>query len=277
VLDAVDGARNISAVEQEFQPAGSAAPGTLAIDRAAQLLTLVLEAERPRALGELAGDLELPKSTASRLLSALERQGLVEQRGRRGRFSPGPVLIRFAHRGVADRHLAELAEPHLNVLADASQETVNLAVPGALGVEHIAQVESTHFLGTGQWVGRRVPYHCTAVGKVLVAFGAAEVPDSPLQALTPATIVDRGALAAALRSARVDHCAEAVDELETGLASLAAPVLGSDGDAVAALSISGPSARLDRDRRDHLRPQLINEARALGTRLGEHDKGVRAA
>ena len=95
----------------------AATPGTLAIDRAAQLLTLVLEAERPRGLGELAGDVELPKSTASRLLGALERQGLVEQRGRRGRFGPGPVLLRFAHRGIADRHLAELAQPHLNALS----------------------------------------------------------------------------------------------------------------------------------------------------------------
>jgi DNA-binding IclR family transcriptional regulator len=264
-------------VEQEFQLPGGAAPGTLAIDRAAQLLTLVLEAERPRALGELAGDLELPKSTASRLLGALERQGLVEQRGRRGRFSPGPVLLRFAHRGVADRHLAELAEPHLNTLADASEETINLAVPGALGVEHIAQVESSHFLGTGQWIGRRVPYHCTAVGKVLVAFGAADLPDAPLELLTPATIVDRARLATQFAAVRSDGCAVAIDELETGLASLAAPVLGADGDAVAALSISGPSVRLDASRVAELRPQLIDEARALGTRLGEHDKGVRAA
>jgi IclR family acetate operon transcriptional repressor len=264
-------------VEQEFQLPAGAAPGTLAIDRAAQLLTLVLEAERPRALGELAGDLELPKSTASRLLGALERQGLVEQRGRRGRFGPGPVLLRFAHRGVADRHLAELAEPHLNTLADASEETINLAVPGALGVEHIAQVESSHFLGTGQWIGRRVPYHCTAVGKVLVAFGAADLPDAPLEPLTPATIVDRDRLAMQFETVRSDGCAVAIDELETGLASLAAPVLGAAGDAVAALSISGPSVRLDASRVAELRPQLIDEARALGTRLGEHDKGVRAA
>jgi IclR family acetate operon transcriptional repressor len=268
--------RNISGVEQEFQLPGTVPPGTLAIDRAAQLLTLVLEAERPRALGELAGDLELPKSTASRLLGALERQGLVEQRGRRGRFGPGPVLLRFAHRGVADRHLAELAEPHLNTLASASEETINLAVPGALGVEHIAQVESSHFLGTGQWIGRRVPYHCTAVGKVLVAFGAADLPDT-LESLTPATIVDRAALADALRHVRADGCAVAIDELETGLASLAAPVLGADGDAVAALAISGPSVRLDEQRVAELRPQLIHEAQALATRVGEHDKGVRAA
>jgi IclR family acetate operon transcriptional repressor len=277
VLDAVVGPRNISRVEQEFQPAGNASPGTLAIDRAAHLLTLVLEAERPRALGELAGDAELPKSTTSRLLAALERQGLVEQRGRRGRFCPGPVVLRFAHRGSADRHLAELAEPHLNALSDASEETINLAVPSALGVEHVAQVESRHFLGTGQWIGRRVPYHCTAVGKVLVAFGAAGLP-AVLEPLTPSTIVDRDRLVAELEAVRRDGYALAVDELETGLASLAAPVIGLDGDAVAALAISGPSVRLDAQRVAELRPQVIQEAQALGERLGDHEtKGVRAA
>jgi IclR family acetate operon transcriptional repressor len=232
-------------MEQEFQ----GAPGTQTIDRAAQLLTLVLEAERPRALTELADDAALPKSTTSRLLGALERQGLVQQRGRRGSFEPGPVLRRFAHRG----QLVELAQPHLEALSQASGETINLAVPGPLGVEHLAQVESRHFLGTGQWVGRRVPYHCTAVGKVLVAFGG--VP-GPLEGLAPATIA----------RVRRDGYADAVDELEVGLSSIAAPV----ADGMAALSISGPTLRLDAPRMADLRPILIHEAEALGRDMGVH-------
>jgi IclR family acetate operon transcriptional repressor len=245
-------------VEQEFQPSS----GTQTIDRAAQLLTLVLEAERPRALTELADDAALPKSTASRLLGALERQGLIQQRGRRGSFEPGPVLRRYANRG----QLAELAQPHLEVLSAASGETINLAVPGPLGVEHLAQVESRHFLGTGQWVGRRVPYHCTAVGKVLIAFGGADPGD--LEPLTPKTIVDPEQLETEIARVRRDGCAMAIDELETGLASLAAPV----ADGMAALSISGPTLRLDAPRMADLRPTLIHEAQALG-----HDMGVHAA
>jgi IclR family acetate operon transcriptional repressor len=245
-------------MEQEFQ----ASPGTQTIDRAAQLLTLVLEAERPRALTELADDAALPKSTASRLLGALERQGLIQQRGRRGSFEPGPVLLRFAHRG----QWVELAQPRLEALSAASGETINLAVPGPLGVEHLAQVESRHFLGTGQWVGRRVPYHCTAVGKVLIAFGGAD--PGPLEPLTPATIADPDQLAREIARVRRDGCAVAIDELEVGLASLAAPVAGG----IAALSISGPTLRLDAQRVADLRPTLIDEAQALG-----HDMGVHAA
>jgi DNA-binding IclR family transcriptional regulator len=243
-------------MEHEFQ----ASPGTQTIDRAAQLLTLVLEAEEPRGLTELAGDAALPKSTASRLLGALERQGLVQQRGRRGSFEPGPVMLRFAHRG----QLVELAQPHLEVLSEASGETINLAVPSPLGVEHLAQVESRHFLGTGQWVGRRVPFHCTAVGKVLMAFGGSD--PGPLEPLTPATIVDPDQLASELARVRREGVAAAIDELEVGLSSLAAPV----GDGMAALSISGPTLRLDAQYMAELQPTLIHEATALGRDMGVH-------
>jgi DNA-binding IclR family transcriptional regulator len=249
-------------MEQEFQ----AGAGTQTIDRAAQLLTLVLEAERPRGLTELADDAALPKSTASRLLGALERQGLIQQRGRRGSFEPGPVLLRFAHRG----QLLELAQPHLEALSAASGETINLAVPGPLGVDHVAQVESRHFLGTGQWVGRRVPYHCTAVGKIFIAFGGAD--PGPLEPLTAATLVDPDRLADEVAAVRRDGYATAVDELEVGLTGMAAPVLGTGGHALAALSISGPTLRLGAQQIADLCPTLIHEAQALG-----HDMGVHAA
>ena len=117
----------------------------------------------------------------------------------------------------------------------------------------------------------------TAVGKVLLAFDAAGLPAAPLESLTPATIVDPDRLAAELAAVRREGCATAVDELETGLASLAAPVFGAGREVLAALSISGPTLRLDAARVAELRPQLMNEARALGARLGDHDKGAQAA
>src|SRR3954463_16382622 len=156
-------------MEQEFQPAA----GTAVIDRGAQLLALVLESDAPRGLGELAADAGLPKSTASRLLGALERNGLVEQEGLRGAFRAGPVMARFAGRGLSARRLVELSERPMAALADATGETINVAVAGPFGVEHLAQVESRHYLGTSDWVGRRVPFHCSANGKVLLAFDAA--------------------------------------------------------------------------------------------------------
>ncbi len=225
-------------------------PGTQSIDRGAQLLTLVLEAEAPRALGELAADAGLPKSTASRLLGALERNGLVEQEGLRGAFRAGPVMARFAGRGISARRLIDAAERPMAALADATGETINVAVAGPAGVEHLAQVETTHYLGTSHWVGRRVPYHCSANGKVLLAFAAAGAQPGALEALTSKTIVEPALLGAELERIRRDGFATAVDELELGLSAVAAPVLDE----------SGPRRR----RAQRLRPDAAALAAARG-------------
>ena len=148
--------------------------GTQAIDRAAQLLVRVVESARPLGVGELAEATELPKSTTSRLLAALERQGLLQRDGDRGPVRPGPVLLRFAQRTEPDVTLVDLADDHLDALArDESGETVNLGVPTPLGVDQLSQRDSRHFIGSTNWVGKRVPYHLTANGKVFLAWGAA--------------------------------------------------------------------------------------------------------
>jgi IclR family transcriptional regulator, acetate operon repressor len=232
-------------------------PGTQSIDRAAQLLVRVVEAREPLAVGELAGASGLPKSTTSRLVGALERQGLVQRVGERGRLRPGPVLLRFAQRADVEASLVELAGPALERLAEESGETINLGVPTPLGVEHLAQQDSRHFVGGTNWVGRRVPHECTANGKVFLAHGAAPVPP--------------GFDAQQLETIRARGYAVAVDELEQGLSALAAPVFDASGAAVAALSISGPTIRLTSERIVRLAPLLVEQARELSARLGHVD------
>jgi IclR family transcriptional regulator, acetate operon repressor len=260
-------------MEQEFQPT----PGTQSIDRGAQLLALVLESDAPRALGELAADAGLPKSTASRILGALERNGLVEQEGMRGAFRAGPVMARFAGRGISLRRLAELSERPMAALSEATGETINVAVAGPSGVEHVAQVDSVHYLGTSHWVGRRVPYHCSANGKVLLAFSAAGAVAGELEPRTSRTITEPALLAAELESVRREGYATAADELELGLSAVAAPVLDDSGRAIAALSVSGPTLRLSPRRIAELHPIVIKQARALGEQLGQPTEGVHAA
>lgn len=285
-LDAAVLSRNISRVEQQFQILGEPdrppTRGTTAVDRGAELLVRVLESEQPVALTELASASGIPKSTASRLLSALERQGLVEQDGERGRLRPGPAILRVAGRGLLERRVVELARSSLDELGQATGETVNLAVPGRDGVEHVAQVESRHFLGAGQWVGRSVDYHTTAVGKVFLAFGCATRPVRVLAKLTERTITGSGQLRAELAQVRDEDFASAVDELELGLAAIAAPIRGAAGEVVAALSISGPTIRMTPERIAELKPILIAEARSLSRRLGnpehpEQEQGEHAA
>lgn len=261
----------------ESGASASAAAGVRSIDRAGEMLARLLDSDAPMSLRDLAEAADLPKSTASRLLTALERHGLVHQTGERGKLEPGPAILRFAHRGGVERHLVELAQPALDAVSHASHETVNLSVPTPNGVDHLAQVDGSHFLGAGQWVGRRVDYHCTANGKVFLAFGSAALPPGRLTRMTAHTMVSRATLDRQLDAVRREGFATTIDELEVGLSALAAPVRGPTGEVIAALSISGPTLRLSRARMAELVPVLLHEADALSERLGATNQGDRAA
>jgi DNA-binding IclR family transcriptional regulator len=171
----------------------------------------------------------------------------------------------MAERGMLERNIIELSRPALDALSEATGETINLAVPGLDGVEHIAQVDSRHFLGAGQWLGRSVGYEHSANGKVFAAFGRA-----------PAEAIDATA-EPELEAVRRADIATSTDELEIGLCAMAAPVRGARGEVIAALSISGPTLRMTPSRIEQLQPILISEARTLSRRLGHSEKGERAA
>jgi DNA-binding IclR family transcriptional regulator len=232
------------------------ASGTQSIDRAAQLLVAVADSAAPIGVGELAEATDLPKSTVSRLVAALERHALVQRDNARGPLRPGPVMMRLARRGVGDRDLVDLSADGLARLADASSETINLAVPTPLGVEHLSQVDSRHFIGSTNWIGRCVPHTSTAVGKVFLAFGAVRLTR------------EHAPLAPELAAVRARGYATAIGELEPGLAAMAAPVRDGSGDVLAALSISGPEGRLTRERIAELAPLLLREAATVSARLG---------
>ncbi len=239
--------------------------GARSIERAAQLLVRVVESDEPETVSELAQTTGLPRSTASRLVAALERQGLVERDGGRGSIRPGPVLVSFARRGVPSADLVSACGPALERLADATGETANLGVPTPHGVEQLAQRDSRQFLGSTNWVGRTVPYHASAVGKVFLAYGAVPMP-SKLEPLTARTLVDHEDLARDLDDARAAGYAAAVEELEPGLWAVAAPLLGSTG-VIGALSVSGPSVRFHDGLLEEIGALLVEESSAVSKLL----------
>ena len=176
--------------------------GTQAVDRAAQLLIEVARHRDPVSFTELIAASGLAKSTTSRLLTALERNGLV-RRDMAGRFSPGEVFVSYAWRGGAEADLVSVAHPVLAELGEETGETVNLGVARDGGlVEQIAQVDSKYLIGGTNWVGLTVPLHCAALGKVLLAFGAAELPKGRLEQRTDRTITSRSRLAEELAGVR---------------------------------------------------------------------------
>jgi DNA-binding IclR family transcriptional regulator len=218
--------------------------GTQAVERAAQLLIEVTRHPEPVTFAELTQACGLAKSTASRLLTALERTGLV-RRDPAGRFQPGEVFVSYACRGGAEADLVGVAQPVMDWLGARTGETVNLGVPRAGGVvEQIAQVDSTYLIGGTNWVGMSEPLHCAALGKVLLAFGAAQLPRGRLEQRTARTLTSRAALAADLAAVRARGWAVTDEELEPGLVAVAAPVRRDGGTVIAALSVSAPATRL---------------------------------
>jgi IclR family acetate operon transcriptional repressor len=249
--------------------------GTQSIDRAAQVLVHVLETEEPPTVGGLSTRLGLPKSTASRLVGALERQGLIQRDGGGGQLVPGTVLQRYARRETGDAELVERASEALGRLAQASGETINIGVPSLGAVELVDQRDSRHFLGSPNWVGRRVPAHGSALGKVFYAYGALPVPDGPLEPLAPHTVPSADELG--LDDVRAHGYAIAVEELEPGLWAVAAPVRDASGAVVAALSVAGPTVRLRRGLLPRLGRLLVTEGRSLSAQLGYDDRKRGAA
>jgi IclR family acetate operon transcriptional repressor len=241
--------------------------GTQAVDRAAQLLREVVHGPDPVTFTELTAATGLAKSTTSRLLMALERGGLV-RRDDHGHFQPGEMFVRYAWRGGAEAGLVAVARPFLDRLGAATGETVNLGVASNGMVEQIAQVDSTYLIGGTNWVGLSVPLHCAALGKVLLAYGAATLPPGRLEHRTARTITSRAAVAADLAEVRRRGYAVTDEELEPGLIAVAAPVYSGGAAVAAALSVSGPASRLTRARMTDVAASCVAQASALSAVLG---------
>ena len=242
--------------------------GTQAVDRAAQLLIEVARNREPVSFAELTAASGLAKSTASRLLTALERHGLI-RRDVTGRFSPGGVFLAYAWRGGAESDLVASAQPVLAWLGEQTGETINLGVArDDSQVEQIAQVDSRYLIGGTNWVGLTVPLHCAALGKVLLAYGAAELPAGRLERRTDRTITSRAALGAELAAVRERGYAVTTEELEPGLIAVASPVVADSGTVVAALSVSGPASRLAGSQLTAAAESCRTAGRWLSTLLG---------
>ena len=241
--------------------------GSRAVDRAAALLTLVVESPEPRTFSSLVSELGLAKSTTSRLLQALQTNRLL-QRDAAGSFRPGPLFLTYATRHDPEVDLVELSRPALERIGELTGETVNLAVPRRDGVAQVAQVDSQFMLGATNWVGVDVPAHCSALGKVFYASGAIPLPGGDLPARTQHSVGTAQRLRRELGTVRRRGWAVAWEELEPGLVALAAPVRARGGSVVAALSVSGPTSRITRSRVAEIGRLLVAEAGSVSALLG---------
>ena len=243
--------------------------GVQSLDRAFALLEYLADGPGPDgvALSELATRSGLPLPTIHRLVRTLVASGYVRQLPSR-RYALGPRLIRLGD--AASRMLGEWARPQLAALVDATGESANLAMLDGDAVVYVAQVPSRHTMRMFTEVGRRVPAHCTGVGKALLAtLPPAEVralvARTGLPAATPHTITDPAALARELDTVRTRGYAVDDAEQELGVRCVAVAVPGAPS--ATALSVSGPAARVTWEAVEGFVPQLRLAADALAGQL----------
>lgn len=244
--------------------------GVNSLARGLRILDLLIEVEadvarRSRGLSiqEVADELEVHKSSASRLMRTLVDGGYaVPSDGSPRGYRLGPSFQLHQGLTIDQRRLQELAQPVLAQLVAETGEGAHAGVASGGWALVIDEVETAQPLRVVAGKGRRVPLHSTAIGKCLLAFGSAALPKE-LPSRTARTITSPEILK--LHLAEIVERGYALDDEEnnTGVRCLSAPVFNSSGDAVGCIGIDGPSVRLTESRIDAMGATVVAAAARL--------------
>ncbi|KAA2256358.1 IclR family transcriptional regulator [Solihabitans fulvus] len=240
------------------------------LDRALTMLAGL--SEGPKTLDQLAGTVDVHKSTALRLLRTLESHRFVQRDGVRY-YRLGTALFDLANRALEDRDVRRSAEAALRDLNGRTGYTVHLASYEGGEVIYIDKYDSTHPMRMYSRIGRRAPLHCTAVAKVLLsAMPAAAcrqiVESMEYPRLTANTITNPTDYLAELDRVRARGFAMDNAEHEDFIHCIAAPIRGARGETLAAVSLSVPKVLLDFDGLMALVPDLQRTAAAASVECG---------
>jgi DNA-binding IclR family transcriptional regulator len=249
-------------------------PGRIqSIERAAAILRLLSGPQRRLGVAELAGELELPKTTVHGLLRTLHHVGFVEQDPESGKYQLGASLLHMGSSYLDGNELRTRALNWSDALAARSGESVRIGTlheNRVLIVHHVFRPDDSRQVLE---VGNLLPVHATALGKALLAhhqYLAAELSRAGLPAYTGATITDLYRLRRELGDVRERGWAVDLEELIDGVVSVAAPIDDRRGLTVGAIAVSGPWERLceDDSPREELVSHVRDSARSISRELG---------
>lgn len=247
--------------------------GVQSVDRAIAILKSFSLETPERGVSELSRKLGLHKSTVSRLARSLANGGLLSQDAQTGRYRLGVEVLALASRVTLHANIREIAGPLLRDLAYETQETVSLSVDDAGGIVAVEQFAPPNYqIKNVVHVGRRMDMHASAGGKVFLAYMTAEHLErhlrSPLVRYTPNTVIDGDKLKGLLPGVRAHGYATAVQEWESGLNAISAPIFDRSGQVIAVASISGPFYRLTPEVFPSLAVRLKRATAEVSRRLG---------
>lgn len=235
--------------------------------RGLQILELLADSDAGLATSDFIDKLDYEKSSVSRLMKTLVKYRFVDRDPQTRRYFLGNHLREMSRRGGRYARLRELAEPHLQEIGTLTAENAHLAVYSPPHALTIADVPSTEPLRVVSEVGRRMPLHCSAVGKCLLAFSDLPIPLENAK-YTGRTITDVDHLKLQLEEIRLQIYALDDEELTLGVRGLAMPVRNREGRSIAAVGLSGPSVRLTYDAIPEFVELLQKAATAVSQQLG---------
>ncbi len=250
------------------------------VERTLDLFEALLDAGRPVTISELGRRVELPLGTAHRLLATLVARGYARQDESRC-YAVGFKVIDWASR-IGPGQLIDLARPLMTTLMEETGETVNLVTLDRTQIVYADQVAPQRLVRMFTQVGNRAPLHSSGSGKALLAFRPPEAATALLEQIelkgyTPRTITTAAAMQKEL--VRVRERGYAIDdgEFEDGVRCIAAPVLNGAGNAIAAISISGPASRVTPEKVDDYAQKVLRCAGRVSQALGFGKRGYRSA
>jgi len=242
------------------------------VGRIANILRCFTESEADLGVMQISRETGLHKSTTSRLLSALHQEGFVEKSAETGKYRLGLGLVNLAGVVLERQNLRQAAQAYIRSLAEFTQETINISIldgEECINVESIRSPKSIRYAGR---LGRRTPLHCTSTGKVQLTYMSPEqrqkILSQPLGAYTQHTITDPITLRIALAAVCDQGYAISNEEFEEGLVAIAAPIYDHTGEVIAALSISGPTYRMDSNTLQEFALPLKDAAKMISGQLG---------
>ena len=242
------------------------------VANAIRLTKTFSEQDAEMGISALASRLGLAKSTVHRLATTLVEYDILEQNRESGKYRLGLALFELGTLVRRKMDAASGSQEQIHALADATGETVQLAILDHLSVLYIRIRESRQAVRMSSGLGSRAPAHCTGVGKALLAFQPPEVVqqviDNGLKRYTEHTITDAGALKEELAAIRSRGYAIDDEEIEVGLRCVAAPIRDHSGHVTAAISVAAPVQRMSKKNVQATIPSVVAAAEAISRRLG---------
>jgi IclR family KDG regulon transcriptional repressor len=234
--------------------------------RGLKILDLLGQSHEGISITELAETLGVDKGSASRLVSTLVHYGYAEKDESTRRYQLGPQVVSLSRSVLMRLPLREAAKPFLQKLMERTGECAHLAVPSQGKVLYIDQVESPATLRVNAEVGTMNPYHCTALGKALLAFADLDIPND-LEGFTPNTLTTPERLQDNLAEVRRLGYAVDDEEFDLGVRCIAVPVIDFRGKTIGSIGISGPTARISPERMPELAGIVLEVGKALSERM----------